>query len=81
MTIMVVMVELVDTLDCESRSLWVQIPLITFRVTIEIKSTIDDFISLSNKIKIRRSFTDVFSPMLMELLNSLSDNNSLNIVL
>lgn len=78
---MVVMVELVDTLDCESRSLWVQIPLITFRVTIEIKSTIDDFISLSNKIKIRRSFTDVFSPMLMELLNSLSDNNSLNIVL
>ena len=81
MIIMVVMVELVDTLDCESRSLWVQVPLITFRVTIEIKSTIDDFISLSNKIKIRRSFTDVFSPMLMELLNSLSDNNSLNIVL
>ena len=26
---MVVMVELVDTLDCESRSLWVQVPLIT----------------------------------------------------
>ena len=44
------MVELVDTLDCESRSLWVQVPLITLRVMNEIKSVIDEFISLNNQL-------------------------------